>query len=46
MIKDISTATNAELDQEVKELNEKFEKYLNKYNVLHFDVATYFNMAK
>ncbi|MCR4908976.1 MAG: ATP-binding protein [Lachnospiraceae bacterium] len=23
-----------------------FEKYLNKYNVLHFDVATYFNMAK
>ncbi len=23
-----------------------FEKYLNKYNVLHFDVATYFNSAK
>ena len=23
-----------------------FEKFLNKYNVLHFDVATYFNMAK
>ena len=23
-----------------------FEKYLNKFNVLHFDVATYFNMAK
>ena len=23
-----------------------FEKYLNKYKVLHFDVATYFNAAK
>ncbi len=23
-----------------------FEKYLNQYNVLHFDVATYFNAAK
>ncbi len=23
-----------------------FEKYLNMFNVLHFDVATYFNMAK
>ncbi|MCR4657369.1 MAG: ATP-binding protein, partial [Lachnospiraceae bacterium] len=23
-----------------------FEKYLNRFNVLHFDVSTYFNMAK
>ncbi len=23
-----------------------FEKYMNKFNVLHFDVATYFNAAK